>query len=1470
MAEGHMGEENYNEMEESMKKAENVASPIADKAIDKAAEKIAGKFGEPTNNVNTPEPKENKSKDLLKQAHEDNKNSIKELGAGIKSGVQGDKEGAVNHLKNSAKNKASSIGNTAKAATSGAGKNIAAGMGDKVGDAIKNTGRVDGSEASGDVVNNVTDAAVDTAKTAVKAGVAAAKIAASGGTDVKAWVDLLKSGILKWVLFFALLPLIAIFVLIFCMGGMIAEAFAKLSEAFTAITEKINPTEYESFSMEDQYEVLSEAFGDEVYRAYEKMLEDVDDEIASYANSETYNEWSKVLKYNKSKGQIDYSSVYTSSDACTDSVEQGMPDSTVYIGGYTGDVEDDQWGVNNNHSVADTYSQTNPNYNKGLLKDGKTLDDDDCYITGNESYFDANEVKESIKASAGYAAVSDMAYMVAGYQVGMMEAPIIKFGTEVSALKADLTVIKYKIDISARLFSNEASNLGFFETTYTWMKDGLAKIFDGDTSFFTYDASKIKVVENTASRTVYEYSEKIYTVQEKKFEYTISYKYKYCPYGGTHKDDKGKITKKNCKGCKPKNATATYTAIPSHSNYINGYTYDSEYAPNSDDYKDEALASADYKDGAYDKKITKVETSDYGTTYQLNRSQYLPVTKEYTKYSLDIPMSAFDVDRMLKAIFETSSYYGELTYYYTDKDPSKKISTEDQIINKYGKYIDKWKYSYAGKEEYTYTGASGTFTKSYSEGEIFDNGIDQQPYFQQEEVYLYSCGCDPGFGVSAKCPNCGEVALQRSSDIEGGEGERPLTYIGTILVQQNSYFDLYGDTAKASSMDTWKTARQTIRQNSLIAMTTTDKKVIDDYTGNQVGGTTGALSSTSPISTASSTEGLAGVTPTSTLTGNSNTEKAWNFLLSKGLTPVQVAGLMGNIQRESHFNPSSFNPQGGGIGAYGICQWRAERQTNLKSYCSSNGLSYASLEGQLNYLWYELNTSHKGSLTALLSATTIEQATYAIGSEFERFEGSKNPSHTEYIGERYPAAKSFFATNGVDGGSASYNGDGAEGITDATIGMSASASSNVVLTDDNGQEYYPITVLERVLEVKNAALNVLENCDEIQQYWASIGGSYDQRYVNGTEAITTAPMAEYVANLVKNNESYTSIIELSTQEIAIGLGNWRGSEALQLINTIINNNPDAYKQICKDAGIDSLPLNWNKTSAENYSKNKQVIEKLLDLGHSEQDELFSKKLDKIVKYYINNHITEPATLALLSATSTLFKDINNLDKAGGTLGTFKEYVVTGSINAGTDNSFNTAYSYLLAWLGSEGNEYSSDQIKTLVSNFYNQISVDNSNGNLPWIGSGELTPENVQPIIDLATRMTESPYKDRFEYNQDNRYSISLFAQNLQSLYNTGEGYIIGDCSSFVAALYYCFGYNVPTSSGSWAGNSYGYVQRTDMENIQPGDVIVGRNSSGGHVEIYIGNGQSIGFGSAPPKIHSNWSSAFTRYPTVSYYRIVQ
>ena len=100
-------------------------------------------------------------------------------------------------------------------------------------------------------------------------------------------------------------------------------------------------------------------------------------------------------------------------------------------------------------------------------------------------------------------------------------------------------------------------------------------------------------------------------------------------------------------------------------------------------------------------------------------------------------------------------------------------------------------------------------------------------------------------------------------------------------------------------------------------------------------------------------------TATGELSGE-NVEKVLKFFTGKGLTLVQAAAVAGNLQQESRIDPSALNS----IGAFGIAQWLGGRRTNLEKKPN-----YSTIEGQLEYLWEELNGAENAGLKVLLKHT---------------------------------------------------------------------------------------------------------------------------------------------------------------------------------------------------------------------------------------------------------------------------------------------------------------------------------------------------------------------------------------------------------------------------------------------------------------------------------------------------------------------
>lgn len=91
----------------------------------------------------------------------------------------------------------------------------------------------------------------------------------------------------------------------------------------------------------------------------------------------------------------------------------------------------------------------------------------------------------------------------------------------------------------------------------------------------------------------------------------------------------------------------------------------------------------------------------------------------------------------------------------------------------------------------------------------------------------------------------------------------------------------------------------------------------------------------------------------SSLIGESNEEKTWNYFIARGLTSIGAAGAMGNISHESGFRVSAEEYSGGG--GFGLIQWTGPRRTKLEAAAAAANINLSdndqALLFQLDYLW---------------------------------------------------------------------------------------------------------------------------------------------------------------------------------------------------------------------------------------------------------------------------------------------------------------------------------------------------------------------------------------------------------------------------------------------------------------------------------------------------------------------------------------
>ena len=146
-------------------------------------------------------------------------------------------------------------------------------------------------------------------------------------------------------------------------------------------------------------------------------------------------------------------------------------------------------------------------------------------------------------------------------------------------------------------------------------------------------------------------------------------------------------------------------------------------------------------------------------------------------------------------------------------------------------------------------------------------------------------------------------------------------------------------------------------------------------------------------------------TAATVLIGNDNPQKIFNFFIGKGLSPAQAAGVLGNIEQESAFDPTkiqnggdSQDPNAAGGGGWGLVQWTpgASALTVQKQY-NVTGNIY-DLATQLTMIWSQMtNTSPVGVQNMVaglkgISGNSSAAASQAASYFVKNYEGGTDPN----------------------------------------------------------------------------------------------------------------------------------------------------------------------------------------------------------------------------------------------------------------------------------------------------------------------------------------------------------------------------------------------------------------------------------------------------------------------------------------------
>ncbi|MGN0362712.1 MAG: phage tail tip lysozyme [Bilifractor sp.] len=98
-----------------------------------------------------------------------------------------------------------------------------------------------------------------------------------------------------------------------------------------------------------------------------------------------------------------------------------------------------------------------------------------------------------------------------------------------------------------------------------------------------------------------------------------------------------------------------------------------------------------------------------------------------------------------------------------------------------------------------------------------------------------------------------------------------------------------------------------------------------------------------------------------------------------GLNNAAAAGLLANFYQETMFQYKAIG--GNGI-AYGLAQWTGGNFTSLASWCSTNSRDYTTIDGQMHYLKYDLETNYPAVYAYLKNLPNTAEGAAAAAAFF--------------------------------------------------------------------------------------------------------------------------------------------------------------------------------------------------------------------------------------------------------------------------------------------------------------------------------------------------------------------------------------------------------------------------------------------------------------------------------------------------------
>lgn len=294
----------------------------------------------------------------------------------------------------------------------------------------------------------------------------------------------------------------------------------------------------------------------------------------------------------------------------------------------------------------------------------------------------------------------------------------------------------------------------------------------------------------------------------------------------------------------------------------------------------------------------------------------------------------------------------------------------------------------------------------------------------------------------------------------------------------------------------------------------------------------------------------------------------WSFLSNKGLSDNAVAGIMGNMQAESGYNPKAVNP----IGASGLVQWLGGRKTNLMNFAKDKGTSWQDVQTQLEFLWKELNSSESRTLASLKQGDKLSAQQHAKNFEnlFERSGGALMQRRQNAAVDALNKFKGVSGTGFVSSGL--VDKDTASNLQDVNSAYSELLKLQGDIVDQN----------EKIRELEEAILNV---------YFDAINAKRQEH------AQTIAYEEEKMKSLDNTSERYVKTLAIQIRNLEAKQG--YNLEEMNYIDYLIKNTKMSADRLAElSVRYKELQTEIMATNNELQNFNSLVID--AELRHFEE------------------------------------------------------------------------------------------------------------------------------------------------------------------------------------------------------------------------------------------------------------------------------